>query len=146
MSENPKLGGRFEFNPSTQTLEVWFNSGAHFILGPEADFDKALRGEVPIKLTGGQATAKSKLTWSQQLAGAVEAEATKMIRRYDKRGRLEVSLKDLDLSSLLADFLPKEISNASNQGNSSSSNPSLNPADGAADEAAPALLQDQVRS
>lgn len=151
MTDAPKIGGRFEFDPSTQTLEIWFTSGRHFILGPEADFDKALRGEVPIKLTGGQATAKSKLTWSEQLSGTIEAEASRLIRgtkvnRYDKRGRLEISLKDLDLGSLLSGMsLPStEPQDERDSSSSSDSDRPLNSADGEADEAAPPLLQDQV--
>lgn len=107
MADSPKIGGRFEFHHSTQTLEVWFTSGTHYILGPEANFDKALRGEVPIKLTGGSAARTSSLTWSEQLAGKMESEATRLIsaakvNRYSPKGRLEISLKDLDLSSMLA--------------------------------------------
>lgn len=129
MADSPKIGGRFEFDHSTQTLEVWFTSGAHYVLGPEADFDKALRGEVPIKLTGGSAASKSKLTWSEQLAGKMESEATRLIagakvNRHIPRGKLEISLKDLDLGSVLAGLsLPsKESSNAVHQGSTSDSN------------------------
>ena len=130
MTDAPKIGGRFEFDPSTQTLEVWFYSGTHEVLGPEADFNKTLRGEVPIKVTGGSVTAKSKLTWSEQLAGKMDAEADRLLKgarvnRYSPKGRLQLSLADLNLGALLADILPKEPSNEP-QSSSSDSDPEPN--------------------
>ena len=130
MTDTPLIGGRFTFDPSTQTLEVWFNSGVHEVLGPEAEFDKVLRGQIPIKLTGGQATRKSSLTWSEQLAGKMEAEASRLINgakinRYSPKGRLEISLKDLDLGAALAGLslpTPKEKTNAVHEGSASQSN------------------------
>lgn len=104
-----KIGGRFEFDSASGQLEVWFTTGTHCILGPEQTFDKVLRGEIPIKETGGQATAKSKLTWHQQLEGKADGIlAGAKVKRYDGRGRLKLSLSDLDLTSLLADLVPKE--------------------------------------
>lgn len=107
----PKIAGRFEFDPATQSLEVWFSTGVHYVLGPAETFDKALRGEVPVKLTGGQATAKLNLTWSEQLKSKVEEESKRALdlarpskKSYDTKGRLKLSLADLNLESLLADL------------------------------------------
>ena len=133
MTDTPLIGGRFTFDASTQTLEVWFNSGVHEVLGPEAEFDKVLRGQIPIKLTGGQATRKSSLTWSEQLAGKMDAEADRLVKRYSPKGKLSISLKDLDLGAALAGLslpTPKETSDAVHESSSGEGNsePIVDPA------------------
>ena len=123
MSKNPLVRGRFEFNAEEGTLTIEFSSGRRVVLGPEqeAGFEKVLRGEVPISVTGGKVAQKSALLWHQQLAGAMDNEVkssrsvitpeprlTEKVKRYDKRGRLEITFEDLSLESLMADFLDKE--------------------------------------
>ena len=126
MSKDPLIGGRFEYNPEEGTLTIEFTSGRRVVLGPEqeAGFERVLRGEVPLTVTGGKACARSKLNWAQQLEGQMDIEVRRAknlltpepkqpkVKRYDKRGNLELSLEDMlstvDLTSLLADIKKKE--------------------------------------
>lgn len=114
MSKAPLIGGRFTYDPETRQLHLVFNSGRSTVIF-DPEFEKQTRGQVLLKHTGGQACAKSTLTWAQQLEGQMDAEAKQTrkvitpeppVRRYDRRGRLEINLKDLDLdlTSLMADL------------------------------------------
>ena len=109
----PLIRGRFEFDPETKVMTLWLSHRAGAIsLGPEADVNKLMRGEVPIKLTGGEVVKKSKLTWSEQLKGKLEDEADALIsatkvRRFNPRGKElgeKVRLSDDEFNSLLADL------------------------------------------
>lgn len=81
------IAGRFEYSAERNQLEVWFTNGEHRVLGAEDSFDKVLRYQVPIKLTGGEAARKSRLTWGQQLSGKLEAEADALLDAARSQGR-----------------------------------------------------------
>ena len=118
MTKTPLIEGRFTYHPETKQLNLTFTSGRTVtIFDPE--FEHQVRGEVKIKHTGGSACKRSALTWAQQLEGQMDAEVKRTrsvitpeppVRRFDKRGRLEVNLKDLDLdlTALLADLPSKK--------------------------------------
>jgi len=112
----PIIRGRFEFDSLSQSLQIWFSHKPGVItLSAADDTNKLLRGEVPISLTGGKACAKSKLTWSEQLKGTMEHEATTLIRQAGSRGKQgdvgdaggrkgKISLSDDEMAALLADL------------------------------------------
>lgn len=101
-----KIGGRFEFDPESGEVQVWFSTGGHRVFDAGADaYDllKAFRGEVPIRLTGGRATQKDPRTWREQLDGK---EADRWLKANAKAAKPVVGqLSDEEFSKLMEGIL-----------------------------------------
>lgn len=117
MSKIPLIAGRFTYDPATKQLHLVFNGSGRSTVIYDADFEKQARGEVQIQHTGGRACKDDERTWAQQLSETLNEEATAVrkvitpepaVRRYDTKGRIKLSVKDLDLVPLLADIVKKE--------------------------------------
>lgn len=105
MPEAPRIAGRFEYDPATHTLVLHFNHlSSPVVLGEGDDANKALRGAVPVKFTGGYVMKKDDRTWSEQMAGVWLKEHRP--KRAAKPAPLDLKGKTKEeLEALLADVM-----------------------------------------
>ena len=103
-----KIGGRFEFDPATGVVDIWFSTGGHrsYDSGTEPTaILKAFRGEIPIRLTGGAAVKNDQRLWREQLSSSAADDFLREKKAAAKASDPDTVLTDEDFQNLLGEIL-----------------------------------------